>query len=374
MSRLVLSPLDAVTPQGLVRNVSIVLENGIITDISPLATPESGPRPLAIPSFIDLHIHGAGGYGPEQNTPESLLRMSAILARQGVFAFCPTLYCARPAALAQQLRCLLPALGHESGAHIIGFHLEGPFISPEKPGVMKPQDIAPANLDDFKQIYDAAQGHISIVTLAPEVPGIDPIIEFCLQHHILVQAGHTNATYEQMQAACQKGVQGVTHWGNAMSGLQQRAPGALGAALLNADLSCEVIADGRHIHPALLSLLRCVKPISQITAITDALLPTGQPQGPFYANQEEVLLQDGVWKRKQDAVTAGSNLTMDRAFRQLLQADYSLEQAVLCTSTNAARKMSIPCPAISPSNPGNFVVLNATFEREATLLNGKYIS
>ncbi len=311
-----------------------------------------------MPAFVDTHIHGMGGFGPEQGTLQALLNMSAILARQGVRAFCPTLYCARPDNMAAQLRALVPALGKETGAKIIGFHLEGPFISPEKPGVMKPQDIAPANLDDFKRIYQAAQGHIAIVTLAPEVPGILPIIEFCHAHHILVQAGHTNATYAQMQEAFTRGVRRVTHWGNAMRGLHQREPGTLGAALLNPEISCEVIADGKHIHPALLSLLKQVKPLSQITAVTDSLLPTGQVKGPFFANGEEVMLQENVWKRKTDGVTAGSALTMLGAVQCLRAVGYQWHEIVACTSTNAAQLLQIPLEKLQESNPANLVIVN----------------
>ncbi len=373
MSRLEIGPVRAFTPQGL-QNVSIVLENGKIATLSLCSAPTHKPLPLAVPSFIDLHIHGAGGFGPEQGTPESLLQMSVVLAHQGVCAFCPTLYCAKPTKMAALLRALVPALGKETGAKILGFHLEGPFISPQKPGVMRPQDIVPANVEDFKQIYQAAQGHISIVTLAPEVPGIEPVIEFCLAHHIIVQAGHTNATYEQMQHAFELGVRRVTHFGNAMSGLHQREPGVVGAVLKNPQISCEVIADGKHIHPALLSLLRQVKPISQITAVTDALLPTGQQKGPFYANGEEVLLQNGVWKRKIDGVTAGSALTMTGAFAQLYQAGYTIEQACACTSINAAQLLRLPSPALHPRTQASFLLLDECFFPQQIILNGQLLA
>ena len=364
-------PVNAITPQGILKNVSISVKNGKITAISPGTHTPKEPLPLAVPAFIDLHIHGMGGFGPEQGTPESLLNMSIVLARQGVCGFCPTLYCARPEKMAALLRALVPAIGKETGAEILGFHLEGPFISPQKPGVMKSQDLAPANLDDFKQIYEAAQGYISIVTLAPEIPGIEPVIQFCVAHHITVQAGHTNATYEQMQTAFDLGVHRVTHFGNAMSGLHQRVPGVVGAVLTNPQISCEVIADGKHIHPALLGLLKQVKPLSQITAITDALLPTGQFQKPFYANGEEVLLQDGVWKRQTDGITAGSALTMAKAFAQLYQAKYTLLEAAACTSTHAAQLLHRAPPVLQPGSPANFVLLNNHFSCIQVVLNGK---
>ena len=185
-----------------------------------------------------------------------------------------------------------------------------------------------------------------------------------------MQAGHTNATYEQMQHAFELGVRRVTHFGNAMSGLHQRKPGVVGAVLNNPQISCEVIADGKHIHPALLTLLKRVKPISQITTITDALLPTQQIQGPFYANSEEVTLQDGVWKRKNDTVTAGSSLTMADAFAQLCQAGYTLQEATACTSTNAANLLGVLPPAIEPGVVANFVLLDKHFSVLHSFVNG----
>lgn len=375
MNRMLIKNVRFTTPIAGLSDGCIGIENGRIILLGQRPPHAENWQRLdaqhayVIPAFIDLHIHGMGGFGPEQGTPEALLQLSGTLAKQGVQAFCPTLYCAKSEAMASLLKKITPALGKETGARIAGFHLEGPFISPDKPGVMRPQDIAPAHLADFEKIYQAAQGHISIVTLAPEVPGIDPIIEFCHRHHILVQAGHTNATYEQMQHAFEKGIRRVTHLGNAMSGFHHRAPGALGAALTNPDISCEIIADGHHVHPALLQLLRQVKSISQITAITDALMPTKQPKGPFYANGEEVLLQDSVWKRKTDGVTAGSALTMPEAFKQLVQNGYSWEEASACTSTNAAQWIGTEAD-LQVNRPANLLFLSPTFDIARIFLRG----
>lgn len=378
--RTIIHNARVVTPAGMLEHAAVWIANGRIIQINN-SSPVSGENwqlvdaqnKLLLPSWIDLHIHGMGGFGPEQETAQALLDLSSVLAKQGVGAFCPTLYCAQPAQLISLLQKLTPAIGKEMGAHIIGFHLEGPFISPHKPGVMRPQDIAPANLHDFQQIYDAAKGKIAIVTLAPELPGISPIIDFCLQHNIVVQAGHTNATYEEMQTAFAKGVRRVTHWGNAMSGLHQRAPGVFGAALINPDISCEVIADGKHVHPALLTLLRRVKPISQITAITDALLPTQQAKGPFVANGEEVILAEGVWKRKTDGVTAGSALIMQEAFKQLVQTGYSITEASQCTSTNAARLAGLCAGSIEINKAANLVLVADDYSLQQVFLQGKII-
>ncbi len=377
MNRWILTNVNAVTPDGIVKNASLLLEKGrvarITTESSSLSadTIGDGKGMWAVPAFVDLHIHGFGGFGPEQNTPQSLLKLSNLLAGQGVAAFCPTLYCAKPDAMAAQVQALLPALGQETGAQILGFHLEGPFISPRKPGIMNPDEIAIPNLADFKKIYEAAQGHIRIVTLAPELPGIRPVVDFCVKHRIIVQAGHTNATYEQMKEALSWGVRRVTHWGNAMRGLHQREPGVFGAALLEEKISCEVIADYKHIHPALLKLLKQVKSLEQITAVTDSLLPTGKKKGPFLANGQEVVLSNGVWKREKDLVIAGSALTMARALRRLVQAGFTLEQAVACTSTNPAKLLGLPGGKIAEKAPADIVLLDKNLQVDSVILQAK---
>ena len=378
MSRTLINHVHICTADNTLADQAIWIEKGHIAQITPAVNaPAEGWEIIqanhawAIPAFIDVHLHGMNGFGLQ--SADDLLQLSICLARQGVGAFCPTLYCAKPSHMQALLQKLTPALGQETGAHIVGFHLEGPFISPHKPGVMKPEDIAPANLADFERLYQAAQGKIALVTLAPEVPGIDPIIDFCQKHHIVVQAGHTNATYEQMQEAFTKGITRVTHWGNAMSAFHHRAPGVMGAALFNPHISCEVIADGVHVHPALLSFLRQVKPVSHISAVTDALVPTGQPNAPFMANNEEVVLDGGVWKRKSDGVIAGSALTMLRAYSNLIKYGYSMQQAVMCTSTSAATLLKLDMGTIAPNQLANMVLLSPEFALQHSWIQGKQV-
>lgn len=346
ITEFLLSPVCAVTGQDTLPNAALWIKDGIIAGCFaegnlPAETARlpriDGKGCFAVPGFIDLHIHGYAGFGPELADPQALLNMSAVLLQSGVTAFCPTLYCAKPAEMEALLKKLVPAVGKEAGAQILGFHLEGPFISPKKPGVMKPQDIAPADLAVFQRLYEAAEGHIAAVTLAPELPGLEPVIAFAKQHGIRLQAGHTNATYDEFLLGAAHGVTHVTHLFNAMSPFTHREPGAAGAALMHPGISCEIIADGVHVHPDVISFLRTVKPVENIIAVTDALLPTGQAKGPFIANGEEVVFDGGVWKRKSDRVIAGSALTMAQAFKNLVDYGFTLPQAVQTTSTNAAR-------------------------------------
>ena len=317
--------------------ITALLPNDNVQELPPQAQIIDANGAYAAPAFIDLHIHGLAGHGPENASEEDLLQMSLALAGLGVGAFCPTLYCATPQQMLHILRATSGAFGKERGAKLLGFHLEGPFISPAKPGVMKPQDILPPDAALLPQLYEAARGHITNITLAPELAGLEGIISFCKEHHILIQAGHTNATYDEFLLGAAHGVTHVTHLFNAMSPFTHREPGAAGAALMHPGISCEIIADGVHVHPDVISFLRTVKPVENILAVTDALLPTGQAKGPFIANGEEVVFDGGVWKRKSDRVIAGSALTMAQAFKNLVDYGFTLPQAVQTTSTNAAR-------------------------------------
>lgn len=366
-----LSRVRAVLENDVLNDASLWIENGLIrrvfsaADVLPAQAQNlprlDGQNAYALPGLMDLHIHGFAGFGPETGTPEALLAMSRSLAANGVTAFCPTLYCGKPEEMERLLRALAPSVGKEQGAKIVGFHLEGPFISPQKPGVMKPQDIAPADLDVFKRLYEAADGKIASMTLAPELPGIEPVITFCLEHKILPQAGHTNATYEAFLAGAKRGVTHATHLFNAMSPLTQRAPGAAGAVLLHPEISCEIIADGVHVHPDIVAFLKRVKPVENIVLVTDALKPTGQEDGPFIANGEEVIFEK-VWKRKTDGVIAGSALTMARGVKNLVDFGYTLPEAAQCAATNPARLMKL-------KNTGKIA---AGFTADITLLDDNF--
>lgn len=383
MPEFLLANICAVTPDDTLQNAALWIKDGKIFRLLPDGElpPQAQQLPrtdgkgaFAVPGFIDLHIHGYAGHGPEQGTPEALWAMSEELAKHGVAAFCPTLYCGKPREMETLLKNLAPAFGKEKGARIIGFHLEGPFISPKKPGVMKPEDISPAELDAFKRLYEAADGKIAAMTLAPELPGIEAVITFCKEHGTLPQAGHTNATYDEFLLGAARGVTHATHLFNAMSPFNQRAPGASGAVLMHPGISCEIIADGVHVHPDIVSFLRTVKPVENIVVVTDALLPTGQQSGPFIANGEEVAFEGGVWRRKADHVIAGSALTMARGLKNLLDFGYTLPQAARCTSSNAARLTGLTHRGrIEDGAEADITLLNKDFQPQAVFIGGEQI-
>jgi N-acetylglucosamine-6-phosphate deacetylase len=256
------------------------------------------------PGFIDTHIHGYGGYGTEDAysgdttaAGESVLEMSRLLALQGVTAFNPTLYPAEPELMLRAVRTIAscnPAprsdgtevplcLGKDKGARIMGIHLEGPFISPTRLGVQKPETVRPVDIVLMEQLWEASLGRIVNMTVAPELKGMRELALFCIKKGIVLQAGHTDAEYGNMLEGMQAGILHSTHLFNAMRRLDHRNPNAVGAILIHTEMSCEIIADGFHVHPDLLKLLLRDKPIDKIVLVTDGLKPTGQKEGPFFS-------------------------------------------------------------------------------------------
>ncbi|MBR1840922.1 MAG: N-acetylglucosamine-6-phosphate deacetylase [Alphaproteobacteria bacterium] len=323
------------------------------------------------PGFIDTHIHGFGGYGTEDCSVKSILKMSEGLATCGVTSFIPTLYSGNKMQMIKGIRAVVGAMGREKGARILGMHLEGPFISPQRLGVQTPDSISAVDLDLMEELWEASEGHIINMTVAPELKDMRKLALYCLSKGIVLQAGHTNATYEQMIEGMQDRIMHVTHLFNAMSRIHHRDPGTVGAVFIHPELSCEVIADGIHIHPEIIKfLLRC-KSLDKVVLVTDALKPTKQKKKPLIANGEEVYL-DKCFYRKSDDVIAGSALTMIDSVRNIVSYGFRLEEAVHMAATNPARIMRKDhLGVLAPGYDADVVVLSPKLNVLYTIIQGK---
>jgi len=337
------------------------------------------------PGFIDTHIHGIGGYGtddsvyngsgdPAKAGMEATLRMSEQLASHGVTAFNPTLYPCEPALMLQAVKAISSAIGKEQGARIMGLHLEGPFISPARLGVQRPETVSPVDLDFMEKLWEASGGHIVNMTVAPELKGMRELALYCIKKGIVLQAGHTDANYVNMVEGMQAGILHSTHLFNAMSRLDHRNPNAVGAILIHSEMSCEIIADNFHIHPDLLQLLMRDKPIEKIILISDGLKPTEQKEGPFFANGEEVVFHDGAFHRVSDDIIAGSGLTMIRGIQNLVCAGFSLVDAVKTATINPAQLMRYTRQgALIPGKLADITVFDKNFNIRLVMIGGKIV-
>jgi N-acetylglucosamine-6-phosphate deacetylase len=323
------------------------------------------------PGFIDTHIHGTEGYGTDDALTESVIEMSRRLTRCGVTAFNPTLYPTEPEKMLEAVRNTAAAIGREPGARIMGLHLEGPFLSPARLGVQRPETLSPVDISYMEKLWEAADGRIVNMTVAPEIKGMRELALYCIKKRIILQAGHTDAKYENMVEGMQAGILHSTHLFNAMSKLDHRNPNAVGAILIHPEMSCEIIADGYHVHPDLFKLLLRDKPIDKIVLVTDSLKPTGQTEGPLIANGEEVVFQNGVFHRKADGVIAGSGLTMIRGVQNLAAFGFSLEEAVKAASFNPAQVMRYQSKgSLIPGSDADIVVFDRNFNVLAVTVAG----
>jgi N-acetylglucosamine-6-phosphate deacetylase len=323
------------------------------------------------PGFIDTHIHGFGGFGTDDASTEAVIEMSGLLTKCGVTSFNPTLYPSEPEEMLRAVKNVAAAMGRENGARIMGLHLEGPFLSPDKLGVQKRETLRPVDIDYMERLWEAAEGHVVNMTVAPEIKHMRELALFCIKKGIVLQAGHTDAKYDNMVEGMQAGILHSTHLFNAMSRMDHRNPNAVGAILIHPEMSCEIIADGFHVHPDLFKLLLRDKPIDKIVLVTDGLKPTEQEAGPFFANGEEVVFHDGAFHRAMDDVIAGSGLTMIRGVKNLVDFGFSLEDAVRTASSNPANVMRYRNKgSIIPGSDADIVVFDRGFKVLAVTVGG----
>lgn len=325
------------------------------------------------PGFIDTHIHGFKGHGTDNCSVEAMVEMSKDLAEYGVTAFNPTLYPAPEEDMTHSIKEIVKAMGKENGAHIMGIHMEGPFISPDKLGVQRPETVCAVDMDLMERLWQASEGHIVNMTVAPELKGMRYLALYGLKRGIIMQAGHTNAEYQNMVEGMQAGILHSTHLFNAMSQLHHRNPGAVGAVLIHPEMSCEIIADEVHVHPDLFKLLARDKPLEKILLVTDSLTPTEQEKGPFIANGEEVVYEGGCFHRTIDGVIAGSSLTMIKGVKNLVKFGFSVSDAVRAASSTPASVMRYTKKGmLIPGYDADIVVFDKQFNILASIIGGTF--
>ncbi|HET7839116.1 MAG TPA: N-acetylglucosamine-6-phosphate deacetylase, partial [Rectinemataceae bacterium] len=326
------------------------------------------------PGLIDTHIHGFAGFGTEDMSVDAIMAMSEHLGGFGVTAFCPTIYPMTEEDMVASIEACVGAMGRETGAKVMGVHLEGPFVSQARLGVQRPEFVRAVDLELMERLYQAGRGHITNMTVAPELKGMRELALYCIKRGIVLQAGHTDATYENMLEGMQAGILHSTHFFNAMSRLHHRDPGAVGAIMIHSELSCEIIADGHHVHPDLVRLLMRDKPVSKVVLVTDSLKPTEQHNCPLFANREEVELRDRLFYRKKDDIIAGSSLTMIEGLRNLVDFGVPLENAVEMAASNPSRILGLGKRGLLvPGYEADILVFDRDFRVLATLVGGRFV-
>ena len=319
------------------------------------------------PGLIDTHIHGMSGFSADRGDREQILGMSEALSHLGVTSFIPTFCAALEAEMLSKITAVTQAMGHETGARILGMHLEGPFISAAKIGAQPTDGVSPIDTALFTRFWQASNGRIVNMTVAPELDNIAELAACCHDKGVVLQAGHTNATYEQILNAKNLGILHATHMFNAMRPLHHREPGMVGAVLIHPEISCEFIADGAHFHPDLLQLLLKCKPLRQLVMITDAFYPA---HTKLPANSDYYF--DKCFRRRADDVIVGSGISLLDGVRNLIQWGVAPEIALAFASANPARIIhQSALGSIRPNYLADLIVLDHNFNLLYTIINGK---
>ena len=307
------------------------------------ATSATPSTRLTSPAFLDLQVNGFAGvsFNDPATTPEQVHHALAALRARGVTRLLPTII---SSAADWFGRCASAILRADAPA-ILGIHMEGPYISPDDGprGAHRREDTAPASIDDFERRQDAAGGRILLVTLAPEVPGALPLIEYLREHGIRVGLGHTAATPEQIRDGVRAGATLSTHLGNGCANMLPRHPNFIWEQLAADELTASLVVDGHHLPPATVKSMIRAKTAGRVVLVTDAIAAAGQPPGEYELGSVKVRLDEvGRVAIPGASHLAGSALTMERAVANTVRdAGVSLEEALAMASTQPARYLGV---------------------------------
>ncbi len=268
--------------------------------------------PLVLPGYVDLHLHGGGGYDVTRSA-EDVVGAFAFHRAHGTTAGLASLVAAPVIELCAQLGRIADVIEAGRAPGLVGVHLEGPFLAASRCGALDPRYLLAPDRSVLRRLLAAGRGHVRVVTIAPELPGALELLDYLVAAGVVVAVGHTDATYEQARVAFDRGATLVTHLFNAMRPLHHRDPGPVGAAL-DAGVACELINDGVHTHPAVADL---VGP-DRLVLVTDAVSAAGAPDGEYRLGSRPVRVRDGAVRLIGSGGLAGSTLTMGEAVRRLL--------------------------------------------------------
>jgi len=343
----------AFTPTSEISDAGILIRDGVIEAIGPRsglslpagATEISAADKTAIPGFIDIHIHGAGGRDVMEANGDALAVVARRVAEFGTTSLLATTVTAGPdntcrAAAGISLYITQQHAAKESRAEVLGIHFEGPFISKARPGVHPVEWIQAPSEDLLNRFLQAAEGKARLITIAPEVLGAAPCMDTARKAGLVVSVGHTDANYEQTRFAIAHGARSATHTYNAMRPFTHRDPGVIGAVLTSPEINAELIADGVHVEEGAMKLLLKAKGSARVILVSDGLSATGMPDGKYMLGGFEVTVTNGVC-RNAAGILAGSTLTLDRALRNIVNLGVPLPDAVRMLTLNPASLLGI---------------------------------
>ena len=341
--------VEAALVRGVVVAGDVDVEDGVIVDVG-LAGGTRGR--IAVPGFVDLQVNGFGGVDFLAAATEDYVRAGEALLLTGVTAYQPTFITASESTLVDALHAV-PANG--ARPRILGAHLEGPFLSPERLGTHPQAHRRDPDLDLLERLLEP--GGVTEMTIAPELPGADAVISRLLERGVVVSAGHTNATAAEAHEAFDLGVSTVTHLFNAMRPFRQRDPGVVGVALTRSDVFVQMIVDGHHLADETVRLAWTTAG-GRLALVTDATAGASNGGGIYQLGEVEIEVADGPPTRE-DGVLAGTVLTMIDAVRNVHELGIPLEDAIGAATAVPARILGrTDVGVLEPGGPADIVVID----------------
>lgn len=368
-------------PDGTLQPNTVLVKGMRIVGIQPPTVNSSGDTLLinaqggvVVPGYIDLHVHGGNGADTMDATAQALDTMSRFFAQHGVTSFAPTTVTAD----SQSTMAAIEAVANwqrrpAPGAQALGMHLEGPYISEKKMGAQNPAHVRRPNPAEYEALF--ARGNILLISIAPELPGIEPFVRWAVGQGATVAVGHSLASYEQVMRSVEWGLSQATHTYNAMQGLHHREPGTTGAVLTCDRIDAQIIADLIHVHPAMVKLLWKAKGTAHTLLVTDAMRAAGLPDGEFELGGLPVWVRDGQ-ARLEEGNLAGSTLTMDQAVGNMVNGvGVPLAEALRMASLSPAQSVGLDTRKgkLEHGYDADIVVLDQDLTVQMTMVGGRIV-
>jgi N-acetylglucosamine-6-phosphate deacetylase len=375
-----ISGVDVVTPFRIIERGCVLVEGKKIAAIGSSAEVKIPRRTKTYdfdgmtltPGYVDLLVHGGGGYGFADMTREAVENISQFFFKHGTTGLLAALYSKPEKAMVADVRRIAEFCASSRRSNVWGMHLEGPFINKKLHGAMKAEYLWMPSMAGWQKLYDAGRGYIRLMTLAPELEGMGDVMRAAAKAGVVLSIGHSAADYDQVLAAIDNGAAHITHLFNAMTPFHHRQPSVVVAALHHNELKVELIADGFHVHPAVMQLIYRVKGEGGIILITDAIRACGMPDGEYtfmdqkmHVKEKKAYLENGT--------LAGSTLTMEKAVKNMVDlAGVPLTNAVRMASLNGAKVLGLEHQKgiLAVGKDADLVVLDRDFEVQLTVCEG----
>ena len=379
---IVLVNATIITPFRIVHDECILVENGKISQLAvkdKLVLPPNAKvidinGMIITPGFVDLHVHGAIGYSFNTADETTFNAISKFSLEHGTTLLLATLYLDEKKMLVKTIQNLARhCKQNQSESIIFGIHLEGPFINRKMKGALNEDYIVEPNADEWSLLRKAGGSFIKLMTIAPELPGSHDVMRLVAQDGVVLSIAHSQARYEDIEIAIDNGLSQVTHIFNAMHPVHHREPGVLTGALLNRELKVHLIADGIHVHPAVIKLLYKLKGPEGIILITDAISATGTKNSIFQIAGKKVKIKNGR-ALLDDNTLAGSIVTLEKAVKVMVEkVGIPITEAVRMASLNPARVLGLDHKKgiLAIGKDADLVVMNKDFDVQMTIVDGQ---